>query len=211
MAADADLYAPDPSTRLAAARGLSPRARRRLVRHAPDWPTLSPGALNAWLLLVTTKPPHWREPLLPWPEEPLSLGEPHPGFLYPDPIGFWAEVRRWSIAVFTRVEPTWRTAEALALTTLVHCGEDASVVELAQRTCRPRVVLYLDEQAAAGAPADLPKQEAEIPDPHRGGQAYAGWWATLADGTVLGKAPQHPTMHRLYDSDDMAGWLQRWR
>ena len=59
------------------------------------WPPLSPGACNAWLLLVTTKPPQWGDDLVPFPEAPLTLGEPHEGFLYPDPIGFWDEVRRW--------------------------------------------------------------------------------------------------------------------
>src|SRR5690606_10410044 len=107
-----------PAASLAAARSLSARARRRLIGRVEGWPSLSPGALNAWLLLVTTKPPTWRDPLLAWPEGPLSLGEPHPGFLYPDPVGFWAEVRRWSIELLGGQAPGWSTAECLSLTTL---------------------------------------------------------------------------------------------
>ncbi len=210
MASDAELFSPHPAARLAAARRLGRRARRRLTDEVTGWPSFSPGARNAWLLMVTTKPPAWREPLLAWPEAPLTLGEPHPGFLYPDPIGFWPEVRRWAITLFRTVEPQWLTAEALSLSALVQLGEDTDQVELARDVCRPRVVLYLDEPAAAGAPSALQRREAEIPDPHRPGQAYLGWWATDPDGTVVGKAPQHPTMHRLYDPADMAGWLERW-
>ncbi len=47
-----------------------------------------------------------------------------------------------------------------------------------------------------------------IPDPHRRGQVYEGWWGTTPAGTVVGKAPQHPTMHRLYRAEDLRDWLR---
>ena len=53
-----ELYADDPSGRLMAAARLSGRQRKSLINAAADWPNDSPGAVNAWLLLVTTKAPN---------------------------------------------------------------------------------------------------------------------------------------------------------
>ncbi|MGH9273237.1 MAG: hypothetical protein ACRDZU_01205 [Acidimicrobiales bacterium] len=209
MAADGDLFAPSPATRLAAARSLSRRGRRKAMETVVEWPSDSPGARNAWLLFVTTKPPTWREKLLPWPDGPLTLGEPHDGFLYPDPIGFWTEVRRWSIELLRVHEPRWSTAECLALTTLVHVGERPEHLALAQSTCRPRMTVFLDEPAWRGADLDVATTALAIPDPHRAGQLYEGWWGTTPDGAVVGKAPQHPTMHRVYRAQDLSMWLHR--
>ena len=208
MADLGSLYSIEPAERLASARALSGRARRRVLAKAARWPSDSPGACNAWLLLVTTKPPSWRDPIHPWVERPLTLGEPHEGFLYPDPIGFWDEVRRWSVEVFRQHEPRWGTAESLALTALVHVGDDVGSLALAQRTCAPRIIVFLDEPAWRAARLDVATTPLSVPDPHRPGQEYEGWWGTTADGTVVGKAPQHPTMHRLYRRDDLLGWLR---
>lgn len=208
MPGDDDLFSERPAERLTAARSLSRRARRRVLESLPPWPADSPGACNAWLLFVTTKPPGWRDLLIPWPGGPLTLGEPHPGFLYPDPIGFWTEVRRWSIALLRVHEPAWSTAECLALTTLVHVGNHAEHLTLATTTCRPRVTVFLDDPAWQQAALDVATAKLAIPDPHRAGQTYEGWWGTTAGGAVVGKSPQHPTMHRLYRSDDLARWLR---
>lgn len=206
---DQGLFAAAPAARLTAARQVRGRARRKLLAEVGSWPTLSPGSRNAWLLFVTTKPPSWRDPLLPWPEGPLTLGEPHPGFLYPDPIGFWLEVRRWAIELLQRHEATWSTAECLALTTLVHVGAEPDHLALATATCRPRMTVFLDEPAWQSAALDIPSERLSIPDPHRPGQVYEGWWGTTHDGAVVGKSPQHPTMHRLYRTEDLAAWLSR--
>jgi hypothetical protein len=147
--------------------------------------------------------------LLPWPAGPLTFGEPHPGFIYPDPIGFWVEVRRWAIELFRAHEPRWSTAEALALTTLVHIGGDPAPLALAQAVCRPRMTVFLDEPAWAVADLDVVTSPLAVPDPHRPGQVYEGWWGTTEDGAVVGKSPQHPTMHRLYSSDDLTSWLHK--
>lgn len=209
MADRDELYANDPAVRLARARSLSPRARRKALDGVQGWPHDSPGARNAWLLLVTTKPPSWRDPLIPWPDGPLTLGEPHDGFLYPDPIGFWVEVRRWSIELFRRHQPQWSTAESLALTALVHVGGDAGHLHRAQAVCQPRVTIFLDEPAWQTADLDVATTPLAVPDPHRPGQVYEGWWGTTASGAVVGKSPQHPTMHRLYRAEDLRDWLQR--
>lgn len=207
--ADGDLFDPRPGVRLAAARTLPRRARRRLAQ-PQGWPSFSPGAHNAWVLLATTKPPAWQDPLLAWPEGPLTLGEPHPGFLYPDPVGFWAEVRRWVIELLRPIEPDWSTAESLALAALVHTGGKTDALDLARRTCRPRLVVFLDEPAWNSAGLnDVATEPLAVPDPHRPGQRYVGWWGTAPDGTVVGKAPQHPTMHNLYRAEDLRDWLRR--
>lgn len=204
----ADLYAPTPAARLAAARSVSARARRKLLDRVAGWPSASPGALNAWLLFVTTKPPSWTDPLLAWPAGPLTLGEPHDGFLYPDPIGFWSEVRRWAIELLRADQPTWSTAECLALTTLVHVGDHQEHLALAVSTCRPRITVFLDEAAWQTSGLEVATSRLALPDPHRPDQVYEGWWGTSADGAVVGKSPQHPTMHRLYRAEDLSSWLR---
>lgn len=208
MVDDDPLFARDPATRLVAARAVRGRARRRLLS-VPDWPATSPGGRNAWLLFVTTKEPSWSDPLLTWPEGPLTLGEPHAGFLYPDPVGFWAEVRRWSLELFRRHEPTWSIAECLSLTALVHLHDGGGHLALARQTCRPQVTVFLDEPAWESAGLDLPVTRSAVPDPYRSGQVYEGWWGVQADGRVVGKSPQHPTMHRVYRAEDLSAWLRQ--
>ncbi|MFL6204133.1 MAG: hypothetical protein ACJ739_02165 [Acidimicrobiales bacterium] len=208
MAEDSGLYASDPARRLDAARALRGRARKKVLARTPAWPPDSPGACNAWLLFVTTKPPSWRDPLHQWVERPLTLGEPHEGFLYPDPIGFWDEVRRWAVELLRLQQPTWSTSESLSLTTLVHVGRDPGQLAVARELCRPRVVVFLDEPAWQSAGLDVATAPFSVPDPHRPGQVYEGWWGTTPEGSVVGKSPQHPTMHRLYRADDLTAWLR---
>jgi hypothetical protein len=203
-----DLYGPGPAARLHSARALSPRAATKLTRAVKNWPDNSPAAVNAWLLLVTTKPPSWRDPLIEWRERPLTVGRPHEGFLYPDPIGFWAEVRRWSVETFRAFERGWDVSEALGVTALIHVGGDPGALAVAMRTCRPAAVLFLDEPAWQAAAWDLEPEPFDIPDPHRPDQSYLGFWARRDDGIAVGKSPQHPTMHRFYDAADMTAFLR---
>lgn len=142
-----------------------------------------------------------------WRDAPLTLGTPHEGFFYPDPLGFWAEVRRWAVALVRRVEPGWDATEALAVTSLLHTGDDPRRLRQALDLHRPRVVLFLDEDAwgASGLVAPSVVRHS-IPDPHRPGQAYEGFWATV-DGRVVGKSPQHPAAHRLYRAADLDAFL----
>lgn len=172
------------------------------------WPPASPGALNAWLLLVTTKPPTWRDPLVHLPDDPLTLGAPHPLFLYPDPIGFWAEVRRWITVLLKEREPAWDGSDALAVSALVHLGELSERLDVAMATCRPRLVLFLDEPAWGAAGWDVRVEPHHVPDPHRSGLVYQGFWGRRGDGVVVGKAPQHPSAHRFYRRADMDGFLR---
>lgn len=201
------LYSADPAERADAARALGRLARRRVTRAAEGWPELSPGAVNAWLLLVTTKPPAWRDSLVEWVERPPTLGEPHEGFFYPDPLGFWAEVRRWATLLVRLAQPTYGTPEALAVTSLIHVGDSATRVHRAREVMQPRVLLFLDEPAWNASGLEVRQRPHYVPDPHRPNQVYEGFWSVDDDGTVVGKAPQHPATHKLYRSEDMDGFL----
>lgn len=174
-----------------------------------DWPPNSPGSLNAWLLLVTTKAPVWRDQVLDWHEQPLALGDVNENFFYPDPLGFWTEIRRWALELFRLRNPTWGLGESLSLTTLLHVGDDPKRLSAALELFAPRVVLFLDEPSWLASGLEVKKQVKHyIKDPHRAGQVYEGFWGEVADGMVVGKSPQHPTTHNLYRADDMAGFLR---
>ncbi len=206
---DSLVFSLNADERLAAARALGKRSRNALAGKAGDWPPNSPGSLNAWLLLVTTKPPVWRDPVLTWKDRPLTLGEANESFFYPDPLGFWSEIRRWSQELFRLRYPTWGLGESLALTSLLHVGDDPTRFRTAFDLFSPRVVLFFDEPSWAGSGLDVGKTVNHyIKDPHRSGQVYEGFWGELADGVVVGKAPQHPTTHKLYRAEDMTGFLR---
>ncbi len=179
-----------------------------LADRVVDWPDNSPGSLAPWLLLVTTKPPVWRDPLVLWDEHPLTLGQPHPNLFYPDPLGFWAEVRKWSVELVRLRAPTLAPSDALALTTLLHVGGEAARFRRAMELFSPGVVLFLDEASWALAGMEVHKTPHYIDDPHRAKQAYEGFWGQTAEGLVVGKAPQHPTTHNLYRWEDMADFLR---
>jgi hypothetical protein len=202
------LFSPRADDRLRTARAASKRARKVLEKRVTDWPPYSPGAINAWLLLVTTKPPVWRDPFVIWPDGPLTLGEPHEGFFYPDPMGFWAEVRRWSLELHRLANPTWGTPDALSVTTLLHLGEERERLGRALDLSAPRLVLFLDEPSWARSGLQVRTEPHYIHDPHRPKQVYEGFWGHGEDGTVVGKAPQHPSTHNLYRWDDMLGFLR---
>jgi hypothetical protein len=208
IAVDPLIYSHEPAQRLRAGQDAGKRARRHLLQ-VDGWPPESPGAVNAWLLLVTTNPPAWRDPLVLWRDLPPTLAEPHEGFFYPDPLGFWAEVRRWTSVLFGMVEPDWGLAESLSLTTLLHTAGDAGRLSWAQALMQPRLVLFLDEPSWRSADMSVREHPHHIPDPHRAGQVYEGFWASNGDGTVVGKAPQHPATHRLYRAADMDAFLSR--
>lgn len=173
-----------------------------------DWPPYSPASINAWLMLVTTKPPTWRDPLVQWEEHPPTLGSVNEGFWYPDPLGFWAEVRRWSLEILHLQQPTWGPPDALSLTTLVHVGDDGGRISRAMELNRPQTILFLDEPSWERSGLGVQATPHHIRDPHRSGQVYEGFWGHTPDGRVVGKAPQHPTMHNLYRNEDMLGFLR---
>ena len=208
---DARLFSNDPEDRLDAARAQGRRSTKALADRVGDWPANAPGSLNAWLLLVTTKSPAWRDPMIQWKDHPLCLGAPNQGFYYPDPMGFWIEIRKWAVELFRLRQPRWSATEALALTTLLPSAGEPERVERAVEAFEPRVVLFLDEPSWA-ASLGLFDVGALVPhyitDPHRPKQAYEGFWASRSDGLVVGKSPQHPATHNLYRADDIVGYLR---
>ena len=196
------LYADDPSVRLNAALRVHPRQRKSLLRAAIDWPADSPGAINAWLLMVTTKPPTWRDPFVQWRDLPPTLGSPHEGFFYPDPLGFWSEIRHWATTISGQ-----QIAEALSVSAVLH---GASRLAWALEVTRARVVLFLDDPAWQASKLAVTPHSHAIRDPFRPGKFYDGWWgraSEVAGGILVGKAPQHPAAHKLYDRADMDRFL----
>ncbi|MGH9281671.1 MAG: hypothetical protein ACRD0S_01905 [Acidimicrobiales bacterium] len=171
------------------------------------WPACSPGTANAWLLLVTNKPPTWRDPLVLWPDDSPTTGEPAHGFFYPDPLGFWAEVRRWATVLTRLRHPNWATSDAVSVTTLLHVGQDEDRLAWARDLMQPAVILFLDEASWVASGIDVRRHLHHVPDPHRPQQVYEGFWATAGDGTVIGKSPQHPATHNLYRAEDMDRFL----
>jgi len=205
---DPRLFSSRADERLAAARSQNKRARKALMERIGAWPDYSPGALNAWLLLVTTKPPSWQDNLVPWKERPLTLGEAHENFFYPDPLGFWAEVRSWSLQLVRRQQPAWSTPDVLAVTMLLHANDDPERFKRAMDLCVPHVILFLDEPSWERSGLQVSRVPHYIKDPHRPKQVYEGFWGKTAEEQVVGKAPQHPTMHNLYRREDMTSFLR---
>lgn len=202
------LFSVDPVERLKAAQAQNDKARRALATNIGIWPPNSPGSLNAWLLLATTKEPTWRDPLVAWRDAPLTLGDPHEGFFYPDPLGFWAEIRKWVSQLFSLQRAGLSTPDALSLTTLLHLGSDPSRLGDALDTFRPLMILFLDEKSWVESGIVATRIPHYISDPHRPKQVYEGFWGRRSDGLVVGKSPQHPTTHNLYRAQDMAEFLR---
>jgi hypothetical protein len=124
-------------------------------------------------------------------------------------LGFWTEIRRWALELFSLRNPTWGLGESLSLTTLLHVGEDPERFANAFQRLSPRVVLFLDEPSWLSSGLEVKKVvNHHIVDPHRPGQVYEGFWGELEDGVAVGKAPQHPTTHNLYRREDMVGFLR---
>ena len=202
------MFSVDPAERLTAAASAKGRVRRSLEGNLDDWPEYSPASVNAWLLLVTTKPPTWRDPLVSWQEHPPVLGRAPEGFWYPDPLGFWAEVRRWVLEIFRLHDPAWSLHDALVLSTLLHMGDEPTRLHRALELAEPQTILFLDEASWDRSGLEVRPVAHYIADPHRRGQVYEGFWGHAPDGRVVGKAPQHPTTHNLYRAEDMLGFLR---
>lgn len=143
-----------------------------------------------------------------WVDRPLTVGEPHEGFFYPDPLGFWAEVRRWSVELLRHQHTTFGTPEALAMTTLLHLADEASRLGRAIELCQPRTILFLDEPSWSRSGLEVRGSPHYIHDPHRPKQVYEGFWGHGDGGRVVGKSPQHPATHNLYRATDMAAYLR---
>ena len=121
-------------------------------------------------------------------------------------------MRRWATLLVQVAEPDFAQTEALAVSALLHVGEEPERLAWARTTMEPRVILFLDEPAwsSSGIVAvdRVGVEPFTVPDPHRLGQSYEGWWATTPDGFLLGKSPQHPAAHKLYRASDLDAFLR---
>ena len=158
---------------------------------------------------MTSRPPTWEDKFIPWVDEPLTVGEPPHGFYYHDPLGFWREVRRWATVVMAKVERDVDPPDAVSVSALLHVADEPARLRRALGLMQPRVVLFLDETAWASSGLSVERSRAHhVPDPHRAGQVYEGFWGVGPDGVAVGKAPQHPAAHRLYRAEDVDFFLR---
>ena len=116
-------------------------------------------------------------------------------------------MRRWATLLVRLRRPEWATPDALSVTTLLHVGTDPDRLGWARDLMQPRVLLFLDEPSWQASGIAVRKQTHYVPDPHRAQQVYEGFWGVSADGTVVGKSPQHPATHNLYRKEDMGLFL----
>jgi len=117
-------------------------------------------------------------------------------------------VRKWSVELVRQVEPEFGTAEALSVAALLHMDDDARRFNDAVEILRPGLVLFLDEASWENSGLEVRRAPHHITDPHRAGKVYEGFWGQTPTGMVVGKSPQHPTMHNLYRADDMLAFLR---
>jgi len=96
----------------------------------------------------------------------------------------------------------------LSVTALVHQADEPNRLHKALELCQPRTILFLDEPSWERSGLTARQVAHHINDPHRQGQVYEGFWSTGDDGVVIGKTPQHPTMHNLYREEDMLAFLR---
>ena len=202
----------DPEDRLDAARAQGKRATKALAERVGDWPPNAPGSLNAWLLLVTTKEPVWRDPMVHVAGPPADpRRRPTRASTTPTPWASGPRSASGRSSCSASRQPRWAATEALALTTLLPAGGQPDRVARAVEAFEPRVVLFLDEPSWAGSLGLFDVVELVphyITDPHRPKQVYEGFWAQRRDGVVVGKSPQHPATHNLYRADDIMGYLR---
>lgn len=109
----------------------------------------------------------------------------------------------------TPVPGGWGLPERLAVSALAGGVNDPGALQELLGVCRPRRLLFLDEPAwlASGLTLTGRQTAHHIPDPHRAGQVYEGFWGTTG-GMAVGKSPQHPAAHRLYGPEAMTPFLR---
>ena len=147
-------YSDSPKRRVAALGETTEDMREALLSQVPEWPTMSPGSLNAWLVFLGPSPGN--SPGKPWNYDPdPSIGHAHPGVAkYVDRKGFWNGIRGYAGAVFFDLEPS----DACAATMVRNLDPTQSattsrdwrmyiaardVVEVLGKIIRPRLVIAI--------------------------------------------------------------------
>ena len=208
--ADADgLFASDPARRLEAARALRGRARKKVLARTPPWPPDSPGSCNAWLLFVTTKPPSWRDPARTRGRSGRS----------PSASRTRASSTPTRSGSGTRCGAGPSSCSGSQQPDLEHRREPVAHDPRARRL-RPRPARGRSEPVPA-AHDRVPRRAGLAVGGARGGhhavlrarpppagRCTRAGGARPPTGAVVGKSPQHPTMHRLYRAEDLTAWLR---
>ena len=147
-------YSAVPQERIDALSRTTSEQRSTLMSGLPEWPMISPGSLNAWLVFLGPSPGN--SPGGDWNYDPLpSIGGPHPGVAeYIDGKGFWNGIRKYACAVF----PELRPCDAYAATMVRNLVEEQAAtapkgpymyvaanhaVEALDKLIRPRLVIAL--------------------------------------------------------------------
>ena len=148
-------YSAVPQERVTALKRTTTEQRTMLMDGLPDWPMMSPGSLNAWLVFIGPAPGN--SPGGDWDYDPLpSIGGPHPGIAkYVDGKGFWNGIRKYACAVFPELQST----DAYAATMVRNLDEEQTapsprdgtkmypaanqVIQVMSKLIRPRLVISL--------------------------------------------------------------------
>ena len=147
-------YSGIPRSRVSALTETTEDMREALLGEVSQWPTMSPGSLNAWLVFLGPSPGN--SPGVPWNYNPNpSIGDAHPGVSeYVDRRGFWNRIREYARTVFYELD----ASEAYAATMVRNLNPIQSatatrdcrmyiaardVVEVLGKIIRPRLVIAI--------------------------------------------------------------------
>ena len=148
-------YSAVPQERIDALSRTTSEQRSTLMAGLPEWPMISPGSLNAWLVFLGPSPGN--SPGGDWNYDPLpSIGGPHPGLVeYVDGNNFWNGIREYARTVFSELRP----CDAYAATMVRNLDEKQTppiprdgrkmypaanqVVQVMSKLIRPRLVISL--------------------------------------------------------------------
>ena len=147
-------YSGDPRKRVIALANITEDGRVALLNQVPEWPAMSPGSLNAWVVFLGASP--GGSPGGAWTYDPRpSVGGAHPGVAeYVDGRGFWNGIREYAGAIFHELA-TWDAYAATMVRNLdpvqsatapkgrrMHAAAKQVVDELG-KVIRPRLVIAI--------------------------------------------------------------------
>ena len=149
------LYSAVPEERVHALNHTTSEQRTTLMTGVPEWPMMSPGSLNAWLVFIGASP--GISPGGDWNYDPLpSIRGPHPGVSeYEDENDFWNRIREYARTILPELRPN----DAYAATMVRNLDENQTppiprdgrkmypaanqVVQVMSKLIRPRLVISL--------------------------------------------------------------------
>ena len=148
-------YSAVPQERVTVLKRTTNEQRTILMEGSPEWPMMSPGSLNAWLVFIGASPGN--SPGEDWNYDPLpSIGGPHPGVSeYEDENDYWNRIREYARTILPELRPN----DAYAATMVRNLDEKQTppilrdgrkmypaanqVVHAMDKLIRPRLVISL--------------------------------------------------------------------